>query len=340
MFANKIINWYQINKRELPWRNTQNPYFIWLSEIILQQTRVAQGLPYYNNFVEKYPTIKKMADADETEVLRTWQGLGYYSRARNMYFTAKYITNELNGEFPSNFNDLQKLKGIGRYTAAAIASFAFDERVPVVDGNVMRVLTRFYEIAEPIDKPKTQNTIFEIAQDLISKKSPALFNQAIMELGATVCTPKNPNCLSCPIVESCASFMNKSWANFPFKAGKTKVTQREISYLVLYNKEGVFMKERPLGDIWSKLYDFPEFKVNEISSIENLIHELGFKSIGGIEKVQKKHILSHQKLNITFYKVKIEEEIKGNLDASFYDFSQVYAVPKPIVISNYIDDNL
>jgi A/G-specific adenine glycosylase len=194
-----LLSWYMLHKRDLPWRNTQDPYLIWLSEIILQQTRVAQGLPYFQNFFDKYPQIELLANAPQDEVLKLWQGLGYYSRARNMHKTAQKIVNDFEGIFPGNYKNLLKLNGIGPYTAAAIASFAYNERVAVLDGNVFRVLARFFNLAEPIQTNEAKKIFTQLANDFLNKNEPALHNQAMMELGALVCTPKNPNCSACPL---------------------------------------------------------------------------------------------------------------------------------------------
>jgi A/G-specific adenine glycosylase len=244
MFDDKIISWYKKNQRDLPWRNTKNPYFIWLSEIILQQTRVIQGLPYYFNFVEKYPTIQELAAANEDDVLRIWQGLGYYSRARNLHHTAKIIAQDHNGVFPNSFISLKNLKGIGNYTAAAIASFAFDEIVPAVDGNVIRVLSRYFEYKDPVDSTIGQKKLFEIAKGIISKKNPADFNQGMMELGATICSPKQPKCSICPIEEGCLARKNSSYSSLPLKLNKIKVTTRYLNYLVFVHSGKIWMKQR------------------------------------------------------------------------------------------------
>ena len=221
-FSNSLLLWYLQNKRDLPWRNTTNPYPIWLSEIMLQQTRVAQGLPYFLAFTEAFPTILDLAKADEEQVLKLWQGLGYYSRARNMHKTAQIIAFELGGNFPNNYNDLIKLKGIGEYTAAAIASFAFNEVVPAVDGNVFRVLSRYFNIDTDIASSGAKKEFTALAKELIPNDNPALFNQAIMEFGALQCVPKNPNCESCIFNSSCAALQKKKVAELPVKSKKVK----------------------------------------------------------------------------------------------------------------------
>ena len=218
-----ITNWYRQNKRDLPWRLTTDPYKIWLSEIILQQTRVDQGLSYYLKFVKEFPTIQALANASEQQVLALWQGLGYYSRARNLHFTAKTISNELNGKFPNSFTSLKKLKGIGDYTAAAIASFSYNEITPVVDGNVYRVLSRVFNIATPIDSSQGKKLFYELAGELISKENPGEFNQSIMEFGALWCKPQNPKCEDCPLQENCLAFENDTVKLLPVKDKKIKI---------------------------------------------------------------------------------------------------------------------
>jgi len=221
-FAKTLTSWYLQNKRDLPWRNTENPYFIWLSEIMLQQTRVAQGLPYFLRFVQSFPTVFDLAKADEEKVLKLWQGLGYYSRARNLHKTAQHIAFELDGVFPNNYNDLLKLKGIGEYTAAAIASFSYHEAVPVVDGNVFRVLARYFDIETDIAQASAKKEFSALAYELMPKDSPALFNQAIMEFGALQCVPRNPDCSICPLNSGCLALQKKKVDQLPVKSKKQK----------------------------------------------------------------------------------------------------------------------
>lgn len=341
MFAVKIISWYKKNGRDLPWRKTKNPYFIWLSEVILQQTRVLQGLPYYYNFIEKYPTIKDLAAANESEILRTWQGLGYYSRARNLHQTAKYISNELNGVFPNNFKTLKMLKGIGNYTAGAIASFAFSEVVPAVDGNVIRVLSRFFEFKDPVDSEKAKKTLFDIAKNLISTDNPADFNQAMMELGAMICTPKQPKCSICPINDLCISRKNSSQGSIPLKIKKTKVINRYINYIIFIKSNKIWMKQRNEQEIWAKMYDFFEIETetNEFDLLTHLNTSLPLKELKNpqlLGSVSALHILSHQKLYISFHKVLIlNENIEIN-NGEFKDWEEIEKLPKPIVIDNFL----
>lgn len=212
-----LIKWYHKNKRHLPWRDTQNPYLIWISEVILQQTRVIQGLDYYLRFIRKLPDIQSLATVSEDEVLKLWQGLGYYTRARNLHAAAKNIVHYFNGKFPDNYTDILKLKGIGKYTAAAVASFAFNEPVPVVDGNVCRVLSRLYAINYPADSAEGQKLIYSLAEKIIDKKNPGIFNQAIMEFGALQCVPQNPDCSKCPLNKKCLAYIYNNVSLFPVK---------------------------------------------------------------------------------------------------------------------------
>jgi len=339
-FSNSLLLWYLQNKRDLPWRNTTNPYFIWLSEIMLQQTRVAQGLPYFLSFIEAFPSIFDLANADEEQVLKLWQGLGYYSRARNMHKTAQIVAFEFDGNFPDNYNDLLKLKGIGEYTAAAIASFAFNEVVPVVDGNVFRVLSRYFDIITDIATSGAKKEYAALAKELIPKDKPALFNQAIMEFGALQCMPKKPNCNICIFNNSCVALKKKKVAELPVKSKKTKVTYRYFNYVIfLDNDENTIITKRTQKGIWQNLYEFPVIETNEdldfdiiVNKIKEKFSENAITSIEIFNNQQIIHKLSHQKLHINFYKVtisnKIIDGIKLNLIRNF---------PFPIVIYNFIE---
>src|SRR5690554_5706333 len=274
-FSQKLISWYSEHKRELPWRNTKDPYKIWLSEVILQQTRVAQGLPYYENFINTFPTVFDLAKADEQQVLKIWQGLGYYSRARNLHHTAQYISENLNGIFPDNYKDLLKLKGVGSYTAAAIASFSNDEAVAVLDGNVYRVLSRYFGIETDISSSKAKKEFQELANEVLDQKQPSLFNQAIMEFGALQCVPKNPNCEVCVLNDSCFALKEKKVDKLPVKLKKTKVTQRFLNYLVFLdeNKNSIINKRTQNG-IWKNLYEFPLLEVTEKTDLEVITQKI------------------------------------------------------------------
>ncbi|WP_372472965.1 A/G-specific adenine glycosylase [Capnocytophaga sp. ARDL2] len=306
-FANQLIEWYQQNGRILPWRETKNPYHIWLSEIILQQTRVAQGMDYYLRFVDKYPTLTDLASADLQEVLKLWQGLGYYSRARNLHHTAIDIKENYNEKFPATFNEIQKLKGIGPYTAAAIASFAFDEKVAVVDGNVFRVLARFFGIFDDISLAKTRKIFQELGNDLIQNVNPALFNQAIMDFGATVCKPQNPLCNECVFTEKCFAYRKNKIEHLPVKNKKISIKNRHFHYLINEDFNEISISERKENDIWKGLYEFPKIEEADFRSKEEILSLFQEKFQIPAENIvlfkeNVKHKLSHQLLMISFWK--------------------------------------
>ena len=270
-FSKTLIHWYIQYKRDLPWRNDTNPYTIWLSEIMLQQTRVAQGLPYYVRFTSAFPTVFDLANASEEAVLKLWQGLGYYSRARNLHQTSQYIAFELNGEFPKCYSELLKLKGIGEYTAAAIASFSYNEKVPVVDGNVYRVLSRYFGVETDIASTGAKKEFTALAQELIPNDKANIFNQAIMEFGALQCVPKNPNCENCVFNDSCVALQKKKVGQLPVKSKKIKVTNKYFNYLVFLDENAnTIISKRTQKGIWHNLYEFPVIETNE---------EVGFETI-------------------------------------------------------------
>lgn len=344
IFSKQLIKWYLQNKRDLPWRKTQNPYLIWLSEIMLQQTRVAQGLPYYEAFVNAFPTVFDLANASEEQVLKLWQGLGYYSRARNLHYTAKFVANELKGDFPSNYKDLLNLKGVGDYTAAAIASFSFGEAVPVVDGNVFRVLSRVFEVETDISNASAKKEFQELALELMPIDEPALFNQAIMEFGALQCVPKSPNCKVCVFNSKCLALKNNRVAEFPIKTKKTKVTNRYLNYLVFEDEaKNTLIQKRTEKGIWHNLYEFPVIETEKDLVLEEII-ELSVEQFGidhQIISVQNfllvpiKHKLSHQSLSIQFWKVKTKGLLEQGLSVL-----EVEKFPFPIVIINFIKKDL
>ncbi|WP_177763240.1 A/G-specific adenine glycosylase [Flavobacterium sp. I3-2] len=334
-FSKNLIDWYLNNKRDLPWRNTTNPYHIWLSEIILQQTRVNQGLPYFNAFVLKFPTVNDLADATEDDVLKLWQGLGYYSRARNLHATAKFINANLNGIFPKQYKELIKLKGIGPYTAAAIASFAYKEQVAVVDGNVFRVISRYFGIYDDISTAKTRTVFQDLSNDLITEVAPDLYNQAIMDFGAIQCTPKNPVCLNCIFQESCYAFRNKKTDELPIKLSKTKVSNRFFNFLIYKDKSDYTrIEQRTEKDIWQNLYQFPLIETSENTTLEvmkSLIYD-SYTTVSKINTTEIIHKLSHQKLHINYWEIEVEEILNENKilveDLNTFAF--------PIVLSNFI----
>ena len=268
-FSNLLIQWYLRNKRDLPWRNTTNPYPIWLSEIMLQQTRVAQGMPYFLSFTAAFPTVFDLAKADEEQVLKLWQGLGYYSRARNLHKTAQYVADELSGVFPVTYKELLQLKGIGEYTAAAIASFSYNEVVPVVDGNVFRVLSRYFDVETDIAAASAKKEFAALAFELMPKDNPAIFNQAIMEFGALQCVPKSPNCGICVFNESCAALQKNKVDQLPVKSKKLKVRNRFFNYLVVNDEnENTIIQKRTDKGIWHNLYEFPLIETEKVEDFD------------------------------------------------------------------------
>ncbi|WP_428661072.1 A/G-specific adenine glycosylase [Runella sp.] len=342
-FAKKLIKWYEYHHRDLPWRQTRDPYYIWLSEIILQQTRVAQGLPYYERFVNTYPTVFDLANASEQEVIRLWQGLGYYSRARNLHQTAKYIVQELNGVFPPNYAGLLRLKGIGPYTAAAIASFAYDEPVAVVDGNVYRVLARVFGIDTDITGGEGQRQFAKLAAELISQEQPATYNQAIMEFGAVQCTPSAPDCLLCPVQQECLAFATGRIHLLPVKIKKTKVRERFFNYFVIVQNGRVAMRQRTAKDIWQQLYDFyliesdaPVESADEFSDNQPL-KSIFLQTIITPPKRIFTHILSHQRIQAQFWVLEAAPETTLHLppELTFLTEDEIENVPKPVLVTSY-----
>ena len=340
-FSKILISWYSVNKRNLPWRETQNPYYIWLSEIILQQTQVKQGLPYYLTFIEHFPTVYDLANANEELVLKLWQGLGYYSRARNLHFAAQYIVKECNGVFPNTYKTLLKLKGVGDYTASAIASICFNEATAVVDGNVYRVLARYFGIETPINTTEGIKQFKALAQELIDKKDPATFNQAIMEFGAMQCRPKTPDCLFCPLQAACIAYNKGNIGNLPVKLKKVKVKQRYFNFLVFqFKNETTLLEKREGKGIWKNLYQFPLWETNTNVSLNDCTAFLkSYKHTKGASfqlsqynDAPKIHKLSHQHLSVTFWIVKVDASINGGVP-----FKMVHEYPVPILLGNFIE---
>lgn len=342
-FSQSIIEWYEENKRVLPWRETKDPYKIWLSEIILQQTRVAQGLPYYINFIKAYPTVQALAKAKEQDVLRLWQGLGYYSRARNLHRCAKMIVEDFNGKFPDNFDELQKLIGVGPYTAAAIASISFNQKVAVVDGNVFRVIARIFGIDLDIASNEGKKFFFAKANELIPGDQPDIFNQAMMEFGATWCTPKNPRCEECIFKKTCVAYKTGTVALLPVKEKKTKVRKRFLNYFIIEQAKKIGMKRREGKDIWQGLFDFFLVETKRKTSPKSIIEkeaELKKLIVNNIQTLDSvKHILSHQLLNIQFVWIEVER-VGSFSDQSikFYSKKEVTNLPKPIVLTRFLEE--
>nr|WP_315249865.1 A/G-specific adenine glycosylase [uncultured Flavobacterium sp.] len=344
IFHKTLIKWYLQNKRDLPWRKTADPYPIWLSEIMLQQTRVAQGMPYFLSFTSAFPTVFDLANAHEEQVLKLWQGLGYYSRARNLHKTAQIVAYEMNGVFPDNYKGLLKLKGIGDYTAAAIASFSYNECVPVVDGNVFRVLSRYFDLETDIAQASAKKEFAALAFELMPKENPALFNQAIMEFGALQCVPKNPNCTECVFNTSCAALQKKKVNQLPVKSKKTKVRNRYFNYIVAADDlENTIIQKRTAKGIWHNLYEFPLLETDKVEDFEtvaqqinqNFFQENKIESLLEYNEQSIIHKLSHQHLHIKFWKATLKGTISNGID-----LETAKTFPFPIVIHNFIEEKL
>ena len=330
-----ILSYFDKNKRDLPWRDTNDPFRIWLSEIILQQTRVDQGMKFYNNFIQEFDTIFDLAKANEQKVLKLWQGLGYYSRARNLHFTAQYIATELNGVFPSSFIELKKLKGVGDYTAAAIASIVYKEAVPAVDGNMFRVFARYFNIEDDISSPKTKKIFWDLGLEIIDQKRPGDFNQAVMDLGATICTPKLPKCDICLLNESCEALRLSKVLELPIKLKKTKVSNRFLHFIVIENYDKIALSKRIGNDVWKNLYTFPKIETETDLLDKGWVLEEGLENKLSFIS-EEKHILSHQNLFIKYWKLNVSlKDINHFIqDVDFEmialnDLDQ-YPLPKPI----------
>lgn len=334
-----LLNWYAEHKRVFPWRNTRDPYKIWLSEIILQQTRTQQGLPYYKKFIKVFPSVHHLAAATEVDVLKLWQGLGYYSRARNLWATAKTVSHDYSGEFPTDFSSLLRLKGVGDYTASAIASICYDEPQAVVDGNVYRVLSRHFGIYEPINTAPAFSLFKQKAQQLLDINQPGNFNQALMEFGALQCVPKNPNCEICIFQNSCHALKHGKVNDLPLKIPRPKTRKRYFNYLVLVDPYHCFLlQKREMKGIWQHLYEFPlwessknlndlPIKAQKILALEATTPWQLWKDTPVIHK------LSHQELHITFWTATVLNPIKRGVSPY-----QMEAYPVPVVIQNFIHE--
>ncbi|MBR5465573.1 MAG: A/G-specific adenine glycosylase [Alistipes sp.] len=312
--ASTLIAWYSEHGRQLPWRQTRDAYCIWLSEVILQQTRVEQGLAYYLRFTERFPRIELLAAASEDEVLKLWQGLGYYSRARNLHAAARQVVAEFGGKFPADHDAIRSLRGVGDYTAAAIASLAYDLPHAVVDGNVYRVLSRLFDLDIPIDTTEGKRTYATLAQELLDKQHAATYNQAIMDFGATCCTPQNPHCDSCPLRDICQALTVGTVAVRPVKQGRTKIRDRYFHYLHLQANGQTLLHRREGGDIWQGLYEFPLIETSEVTDFATLIQSDPFRTWLGEQSFTLRetrpmalHQLSHQRLHTTFYRIEVEQ---------------------------------
>ena len=323
-FGRILIEWYQNNRRDLPWRRTKNPYLIWISEIILQQTRVAQGYDYYQRFVKRFPDVFSLADADEDEVMKYWQGLGYYSRARNLHAAARSMAEA--GGFPKTYNEVLALKGVGGYTAAAICSFAYGMPYAVVDGNVYRVLSRWLGIETPIDSTEGKRIFAEVAAELLDKAQPGLYNQAIMDFGALQCTPVSPNCMFCPFIDTCVARQKGLVDTLPVKQHKAKVTNRYFNYIYVRMGAHTLINKRTGNDIWKNLYELPlietesEVPEEKFYALPQWQEMLAEGEVPSVRLVQKgvKHVLSHRVIYANFYEVILPENA-----ASFAQYQRI-----------------
>jgi A/G-specific adenine glycosylase len=331
-----ISNWYRQNHRDLPWRNTRDPYLIWLSEVILQQTRVDQGLSYYLKFAEHFPEVLDLAEADEQDVLKLWQGLGYYSRARNLHAGAKQIRDQFGGQFPEDFNSIRSLKGIGDYTAAAISSFAFDLPHAVVDGNVYRVLSRYFDINTPIDSGTGKKMFNDLAQSLIEPEEAATHNQAIMELGALICTPRSPQCHACPLNNSCLALQNGTIEQRPVKTKRGKVKDRYFTYLIFLDNDRTFLQKRVAKDVWQHLFQFPLIESQEPLDPAEIITRAG--AVPDYLSEEITHVLSHQKIHARFAIIKQAAKNIGT-DWIMVNVSDIANYPLPRLIDRYLESN-
>jgi A/G-specific adenine glycosylase len=347
IFQSLLISWYKNNKRDLPWRSTKDPYIIWISEIILQQTRVEQGLPYFNRFISRFPDLKSLATADIEEVLRLWQGLGYYSRARNLHYSAKKIVQEFGGIFPDNFKKLRELKGVGDYTAAAVASISFGEKVPVVDGNVMRVISRIFGKDWDLSKSASKQKFFEFAHSIMPMEhDPSEFNQALMEFGALQCSPKSPNCDLCPMNNICFANHHVLVEQLPVKSKRQKQKEIFFNYLIIESGKKLLMRKRR-ESIWNGLYDFPLLE-NDLPTSSSQLNEAIESYLNVPSEIvevsgEVRHLLSHLKIRSRFVKILIRKEDKEKLisatKGTFFELDQIEDLPKPKLVENYLTNH-
>ncbi|WP_108820951.1 A/G-specific adenine glycosylase [Dysgonomonas sp. Marseille-P4361] len=341
--SNILIDWYNDHKRNLPWRDTQDPYVIWISEVILQQTRVDQGYEYFQRFVERFPTVNILASAEEEEVLKLWQGLGYYSRARNMHAASKMIMNSHGGDFPKEYKDVLALKGVGEYTAAAIVSFAYGAPYAVLDGNVYRVLSRLFAIDTPINTTKGKKEFSELAQALLNISNPGIHNQAIMEFGALQCVPVSPNCEICPLSTLCVSYAEGRVKELPVKEKKLKIRERYFYYFDIRYGENTFLRKRVDKDIWQNLYEFPLIEKSKAMRLEELLKDEEFrllfseaKNVQIREMSSVKHVLSHQVIYTSFYLVNVSSILLSDAYVSV-KLETVDSFPVSRLIHKYLE---
>ena len=339
----QLLAWYDAHKRDLPWRSTRDPYRIWISEVILQQTRVVQGYDYFVRFIDRFPTVEALARADEDEVMRLWQGLGYYSRARNLHGAARQIV--AMGGFPTTRDAIRSLKGVGDYTAAAIVSFAFDEPVAAVDGNVCRVWSRVMGIDAPIDTVRGKRQIAEVAQALLPVGRAAVYNQAAMEFGALQCVPVNPRCEECPLAHKCVALAGGRVEQLPVKAHKTKVTSRYFHYLYIHNGCELLLRKRPAGDIWQDLYELPLIETSMAMDTDALMATTEWAAWhasipyyiyrGSVEGVR--HVLSHRVLHTSFHELDVQGPLPCPEGYRCVPFTELDRYALPRLIERYLE---
>ena len=346
-FSATLMNWLgtDLSKRDMPWKKTNDPYHIWISEIILQQTQVKQGLDYYLKFVKLFPDVSSLANAQEEEVLSCWKGLGYYSRARNLHATAKYIVDDLNGVFPSTYQELLKLKGVGPYSAAAISSFAFDEAKAVVDGNVYRLLGRFFAIEEDIQSSRGKKIYQDLADQLIDTSRPGKYNQAIMDFGALICKPALPLCDQCPLNKKCSSLKTNTVLNYPIKTKKIKRKKRFFHFIAINKNDQWVMKCRQDKDIWRGLYQFPAFETQQskqasqdqlLDKLSEVLSDVSERNLTIYLNSKNKQLLTHQEINAHFYVLELDADSKLNPDYQWIEKNELNKIAIPKIIDDYI----
>ncbi|OSZ73816.1 A/G-specific adenine glycosylase [Chitinophagaceae bacterium IBVUCB2] len=347
-FAPLLLKWNKENNtRQMPWKGEKDPYKIWLSEIILQQTRVEQGLSYYNNFIKTFPDVHKLAKAPDEKVFKLWEGLGYYTRCRNLLATARFISKERKGKFPSNYEDIKSLKGIGPYTAAAISSFAFNLPHAVVDGNVFRVLARVFGIAAATDTTEGKKLFTSLADDLLDKKQPGLYNQAIMDFGAVICKPAAPLCTTCVFKKNCVAFLTNKVYDLPVKEKKITIRKRWFYYLVLVYKNEIAIHQRTTKDIWQDLYQFPLIEANTDMTVKNILQQATKKNwlvksdyeVVSVSPLFKQQ-LSHQLIAGQFIRIQLKKQAKDNNGWVWVTKNKIAKYAFPQYINQYLKEKL
>jgi len=344
-FSTTLLSWNeQKNRRQMPWKGEKDPYKIWLSEIILQQTRVEQGLRYYTKFINAFPDVHQLASAPEQSIYKHWEGLGYYSRCKNLIATARNVSENLNGEFPDNYEEIKKLKGIGPYTAAAIASFAFNEQRAVVDGNVFRVLSRIFGIDEPIDSTEGKKTFNALADKLLDKKNPALYNQAIMDFGAVVCKPL-PLCEQCPFKKKCEAFLNGKALSLPVKSKKVSIKKRWFNYVLLEHKAKLAVRQRQEKDVWHNLFEFLLVESNRGLDGREVVKEVKKKRWIGANGYEIEYVspvfkqqLSHQLIEGRFTKLKLHKKPHLPSDMLWIRKNEIRKYAFPMLINQHLKE--